>query len=69
MDRWSEQQIAQGKEENRALKYFQSEDGEAVIKISWTREAFEKNVFIDPILDKEDNYEDQRYIRNDVRVE
>jgi hypothetical protein len=68
MDCWSEKKIPQGEEENGALEDFKSEYGETVIEGSWTRKAFEKIEFIDPILNGKDHNEHQRCIRNDVRV-
>jgi hypothetical protein len=59
MNCWSEKQVAQSKEENRAFENLKSENGETVVEVGWARKAFEKIVFIDPILKGKDHNEYQ----------
>jgi hypothetical protein len=59
MDCWSDKQVAQGEEEYRTFKDFQSEHRKTIVEVCWTRKAFEKIVFIDPILSNKDYNEYQ----------
>lgn len=66
MNTFPKEIISYGKDQDWSLEKFKSHSRKSEIEVGWTGKASKKIIFVDPILNNEDNYKNDWDIWSDV---